>query len=165
MMFTYAILTLSDKGAAGEREDKSGHVLEEAVSEKLGYTKEYYAVIPDEEDILVRSYNHCIKDLHVDLVLTTGGTGLSERDITPEVTARYADKEIPGMGEAMRMKSLAITPHAMITRCGAYLKEKTLIINLPGSPKGAAENFSFVADAIPHALGIITGKDKECARS
>jgi len=98
------------------------------------------------------------------LIITTGGTGFSKRDITPDVTKEVIEKEVPGMAEQMRRKSCEITPHGMLSRAVTGIKNKTLIVNLPGSPKGARENLSFIKDAIPHGLGILTGREEECGK-
>jgi len=163
-MYRYAIITCSDKGSVGERQDLSAVEIEALVAKNLEYKKEYYSVIPDEKEVLLRTLRHCVEDLKVDLVLTTGGTGLSERDITPEVTAEYIDRPVPGLAEFMRSQSAKVTNNGILSRGVTGIKEKTLIINLPGSPKGAAENLGFIMDAIPHALGIMTGNEKECGQ-
>ena len=162
MEYNYAILTLSDKGAKGEREDKSGKEIEKIMTGELGYKNAYYKIIPDEKDILLNEFKYCVETLKLDLVLTTGGTGLSPRDITPETTLSYIDKEIPGMSEEMRRRSTEITPHGMLSRAVVGLKNSTLIINLPGSPKAVRENLQFIKAAIPHAIGIIKRTITEC---
>ncbi len=163
-MYRYAIITCSDRGSLGERQDLSAVEIEGVMSKNTDYKKEFYTVIPDEDAVILKTLKHCVEDLKVDLVITTGGTGLSERDVTPEVTRGYVDKLVPGLAEHMRAKSARITPHGLLSRGITGIKEKTLIINLPGSPKGAGENLSFIIDAIPHALGIMTGNEKECGQ-
>jgi len=160
--FTIGVLTLSDKGARGEREDESGRVLREMVA-SLGEVVRYQ-VIPDEEELIVSTLVDWVDKDQVDLILTTGGTGLSPRDITPEATARVIEKEIPGMAEAMRMASMAKTPHAMISRALAGVRRQSIIINLPGSPKGVRENLEVVYPALEHALLKLKGDPSECAR-
>lgn len=160
--FTIGVLTLSDKGARGEREDESGRVLQEMVA-PLGEIVRY-KIIPDEEELIVTTLVEWVDKDGVDLILTTGGTGLSPRDITPEATARVIEKEIPGMAEAMRMASMAKTPHAMISRALAGVRRQSIIINLPGSPKGVRENLEVVYPALEHALLKLKGDPSECAR-
>lgn len=160
--FTIGVLTLSDKGARGQREDESGRVLKEMVA-PLGEIVRY-KVIPDEEELIVSTLVEWVDKDGVDLVLTTGGTGLSPRDITPEATARVIEKDIPGMAEAMRMASMAKTPHAMISRALAGVRRQSIIINLPGSPKGVRENLEVVYPALEHALLKLKGDPSECAR-
>jgi molybdenum cofactor synthesis domain-containing protein len=160
--FTIGVLTLSDKGARGEREDESGRVLQEMVA-PLGEIVRYQ-VIPDEEELIVATLVEWVDKDGVDLILTTGGTGLSPRDITPEATARVIEREIPGMAEAMRAASMAKTPHAMISRALAGVRRQSMIINLPGSPKGVRENLEVVYPALEHALLKLKGDPSECAR-
>jgi molybdenum cofactor synthesis domain-containing protein len=160
--FTIGVLTLSDKGSRGEREDESGRVLQEMVA-PLGEIVRYQ-VIPDEEELIVATLVEWVDKDGVDLILTTGGTGLSPRDITPEATARVIEREIPGMAEAMRAASMAKTPHAMISRALAGVRRQSIIINLPGSPKGVRENLEVVYPALEHALLKLKGDPSECAR-
>ena len=163
-MYKYAIITLSDKGSKGEREDKSSGEIKQILSDELKYELNYYKIIPDEKKLLRKEFEKCVFEKRIDLVITTGGTGFSQRDITPDVTAQFIEKNVPGMAEEMRRKSCEITPHGMLSRAVVGIKNKTLIINLPGSPKGARENLNFVKKAIPHALGILTGREKECGK-
>jgi molybdenum cofactor synthesis domain-containing protein len=160
--FTIGVLTLSDKGSRGEREDESGRVLQEMVA-PLGEIVRYQ-VVPDEEELIVATLVEWVDKDGVDLILTTGGTGLSARDITPEATARVIEREIPGMAEAMRAASMAKTPHAMISRALAGVRRQSMIINLPGSPKGVRENLEVVYPALEHALLKLKGDPSECAR-
>ncbi len=160
--FTIGVLTLSDKGARGAREDESGRILQEMVA-PLGEVIEY-KVIPDDEDLIVDTLVEWVDTKKLDLILTTGGTGLTPRDITPEATARVLEQQIPGMAEAMRMASMQKTPHAMLSRALAGVRRKSLIVNLPGSPKGARENLEVVLPALEHALLKIKGDPSDCAR-
>ncbi len=162
MDFAIGILTLSDKGARGERVDESGRLLQELVA-GLGSLRCYEVIPDDEEQIVARLVKWVDRD-QLDLILTTGGTGLTPRDITPQATARVLDYEVPGMAEAMRAASLKQTPHAMLSRALAGVRRKTLIINLPGSPKGVRENFEVLLPALPHALAKLKGDPSDCAR-
>jgi molybdenum cofactor synthesis domain-containing protein len=157
-----AILTLSDKGSRGERADASGPALEKWLAER-DVTTTRTAVIPDEEDQIAATLREWADGGAFDLILTTGGTGVSPRDVTPEATMRILDRLIPGFGEVMRLKSMEKTPHAMISRAVAGIRGRTLIINLPGSPKGAIENLEAVWPAVPHAVVKIQGDQSECA--
>ncbi len=159
-MITIAVITLSDKGAAGQREDKSGQVVCDMVRD-LGEVV-YKKILPDEKELIIRSLTE-LSDKGVQLVLTTGGTGLSPRDVTPEATLEVADREIPGIAEVMRYTSLSKTPHAMLSRSVAVVRKNTLIINLPGSPKAASENLKAVLPALEHAVKKINGDMTECA--
>ena len=161
-MIKTAILTMSDKGSRGERVDGTGPALRSELEGK-GFIISYYKMIPDEMQEIERELIYLCDELKVDLILTNGGTGFSQRDVTPEATQNVIEKYVPGIGEAMRMKSLAITPKAMLSRGIAGIRRKTLIINLPGSPKAALENLGFVLPAIPHGIEILTGEASECA--
>ena len=156
-----AILTLSDKGSRGERADVSGPALASWLTEReveIARTE----VIPDEADLISAKLAEWADGGEFDLILTTGGTGVSPRDVTPEATVRVLDRLIPGFGEAMRAASLAKTPQAMISRAVSGVRKQTLIINLPGSPRGAIENLEAVWPAIPHALKKIQGDMGDC---
>ena len=159
-----AILTISDKGSRGERVDGTGPALKSEL-EKNEFEISYYKIIPDEIEIIEKELIYLSDELKVDLVLTNGGTGFSQRDVTPEATLYVIEKNVPGIGEAMRMKSLVITPRGMLSRGIAGIRGKTLIVNLPGSPKGAVENLQFILPAIPHGIAILLGTASECARS
>lgn len=163
-MIKTAILTISDKGSRGEREDGTGPALKSEL-ENNGYIISFYKIIPDEKDQIEKELIYICDELEIDLILTNGGTGFSQRDVTPEATRNVIEKYVPGFGEAMRMKSLTITPKAMLSRSIAGIRRKTLIINLPGSPKGAVENLQFIKDAIPHGIAILKGEASECART
>ncbi len=163
-MIKTAILTISDKGSRGERIDGTGPAIKGELEDK-GFVISFYKMIPDEIDQIEKELIYLCDELKVDLILTNGGTGFSERDVTPEATAKVIEKAVPGIGEAMRMKSLAITPKAMLSRSIAGIRKKTLIVNLPGSPKAAVENLQFILPALPHGIAILTGEASECATS
>jgi molybdenum cofactor synthesis domain-containing protein len=163
-MIKAAILTMSDKGSRGEREDRSGQVIREMI-EPLPAEIVSYEVIPDEKDIIRERLIRLSDIVRADVILTTGGTGLSPRDVTPDVTLKVIDKEIPGMAEAMRAESLKKTPAAMISRAVVGIRGETLIINLPGSPKAVRENLSVVLPALSHAIEKLKGDQRECAIS
>lgn len=162
-MIETAILTISDKGSRGEREDGTGPAIRNII-ENEGYKIEYYKIVPDERDIIERELIYLCDELKVKLVLTNGGTGFSKRDVTPEATQEVIEKYVPGIGEVMRMKSLEITPKAMLSRGISGIRGETLIINLPGSPKAAVENLQAVIPALCHGIEILTGRTGECAR-
>ncbi len=156
-----AILTLSDKGARGEREDRSGPALESWLTER-GVTVLHTEIAPDELDVIFVKLEGWADSGVFDLILTTGGTGLSPRDVTPDATRKIVEREIPGFGEVMRRVSMEKTPHAMISRAIAGVRNRTLIINLPGSPGGAVENLAAVWPAVPHAVAKIKGDSSDC---
>jgi molybdopterin adenylyltransferase len=156
------ILTLSDKGAKGERKDLSGPALSTWLEQK-GVKTSLYDMIPDEEALISSKLIEWADTAELDIILTTGGTGVSPRDVTPEATVKVLDRVIPGLGEVMRMKSLAKTPSAALSRAVAGIRGRTLIINLPGSPRGAVENLEAIWDAVPHAVAKIQGDQSECA--
>ena len=157
-----AVITLSDKGSKGEREDVSGSILKNLVKEKLGGEIKFYEIIPDEEELLMHQLVRFSTHDRVDLILTTGGTGVSPRDVTPDATLKVIDKEIPGFGELMRIESLKKTFNAILSRATAGVKNTTLIINLPGSPKAVQECFDAIYKAINHAIEKIKGDESEC---
>jgi len=155
------ILTLSDKGAAGERRDTSGPLISEMVAE-LGEVV-VSQVLPDDRTEIGALLRHWCDRERLDLILTTGGTGLSPRDVTPEATREVIEREVPGIPEAMRMQNLQRTPRAMLSRGIAGLRGGTLIVNLPGSPKAVRENLEVILPVLEHALQISTGSGSECA--
>ena len=159
-MIKVAILTLSDKGSKGEREDLAGPLIREMIT-GMGATVEYYEVIPDEKDLIKEKLMDYSKK--VDLVLTTGGTGLSPRDVTPEATLEVIDKEIPGIAETMRSAGMGKTNRAMLSRAVAGVRGNTLIINMPGSPKAVKEGLEAIMDVLPHAIEKIKGSTEDCA--
>ena len=152
---TVGILTISDRGAAGSYEDKSGPVIEEVVTTQLEAQVEQKAVIPDEIDLIKMTLLQWVEQEQVDLILTTGGTGFAPRDVTPEATRLVIEKEAPGLIFAMLRDSLAVTPHAMLSRMVAGIRGRTLIINLPGSPKAVRENLATILPALPHAVELL----------
>jgi molybdopterin adenylyltransferase len=159
-----AILTLSDRCSTGEREDGSGPALRGWLEER-GVTVTCTEVIPDDAPLISEKLSEWADSDRFDLILTTGGTGVSPRDVTPEATERIVDRLLPGFGEVMRMESLKKTPNAMISRAVAGIRKQTLIINLPGSPRGATECIGFVWAAVPHAVEKIQGDPGECGRA
>ena len=157
--FRFAVITMSDRGSQGLREDTSGAALQEMFIAD-GY---HYSVIPDQIPVIVETIRGVIDEDKADLVLTTGGTGVSPSDVTPEAMDHLVEKEVPGMAEAMRAASLAITPKAVISRGRAGIRKESLIINLPGSKKAALENIAVLRPALFHALEKIKGSDADCA--
>lgn len=157
-----AVLTLSDKGSRGEREDLSGPALEQFLTQR-GVTVVRTAVIPDDAITISETLAAWADEGAMELILTTGGTGVAPRDVTPEATMTVVDRIIPGFGEEMRRASAAKTPHAWISRAIAGIRGRCLIINLPGSPRGAVENLEAVWAAIPHAVAKIQGDPEDCA--
>lgn len=156
------ILTLSDKGARGEREDLSSLALRDLLDPTL-FAVAAYAVVADEADLIAETLVAWADEQHLALILTTGGTGVSPRDVTPEATRSVIHREVPGMAEAMRGKSLAKTPHAVLSRAVVGIRGRCLIANLPGSPRGARENLEVLLPSLPHALAKIHGDPSECA--
>jgi len=163
-LYSVAIITISDKGSRGEREDLSGPAIKELII-PLPAQVQFYEVIPDETESISATLKDCSDKLNCDLVITTGGTGVGPRDVTPEATRAVIDREIPGMAEVMRMESLKKTPHAMISRSVVGTRGQSLIINLPGSPKAVKENLSSLLPALSHAIDKIKGDDADCAIS
>jgi molybdopterin adenylyltransferase len=159
-MLKAGILTVSDKGARGQRQDKSGEAIR-GVLARVESQVVKYDIVPDEKEDVAGKLVEWADSGEVDLILTTGGTGLSERDITPEVTLAVVDKSVPGIAEAMRAKSLEKTPMAVLSRAAAGVRGKCLIINLPGSPKAVKECLEAVLPAIPHGVEIIKGEVTE----
>ena len=153
-MIKVGILTISDLGAVGKREDTAGKKLQERIEQK-GWTMERYEIVPDEVEVISGRLKEWSDDAGMDLILTNGGTGFAKRDVTPEATEAVLDKHVPGIPEAMRAAGLLKTPMAMLSRATAGIRGNTLIINLPGSEKGAVESFDAISDAIHHGVDVI----------
>jgi molybdopterin adenylyltransferase len=160
-VITAGVITVSDRGSRGEREDISGKEIRKLL-EGISIKVVYYEVIPDEKDIIINKLVEYSDRKKLDLIVTTGGTGVSPRDVTPDATFEVIEKEVPGMSEAMRRESAALTPHAMISRAVTGVRKNSLIINLPGSPKGVRENLAVVLPALRHTIEKIKGDDSEC---
>lgn len=163
-MIRVGVITASDKGSRGEREDLSGPTLAKLVQE-IGGKVEEYVVLPDDQALLEEKMRQWADDKGLDLILTTGGTGFSLRDVTPEATLAVANRLVPGIAEVMRQESLKVTPKAMLSRAVAVLRKQTLIINMPGSAKAVRECFAAIAPALPHGIQILKGEASECAES
>lgn len=159
-----AVITLSDKGYSGEREDISGPTIENRLLES-GYEVVERILIPDDFDMLAKELKRLADYRKLDLILTTGGTGFSSRDITPEATISVAERIAPGIAEAIRAESMKITKNAMLSRGVSVIRDKTLIINLPGSPKACMESMDVFMDTIPHGLDLLRGSVNECGRT
>jgi molybdopterin adenylyltransferase len=160
-MFTVGILTISDKGSRGERQDKSGEVIRQVLS-GTDVSIANYDMVPDEKDLIIEKLIKWADDDNLDMILTTGGTGLTPRDVTPEATLAVVDRIVPGFAEAMRAESLKQTPHAMLSRAVAGTRGKCLIINLPGGPKAVRECLEVILPALPHAVETLKGQAGEC---
>ena len=158
-----AVITLSDKGAAGERKDESGPAIAARLREN-GYEVVETILLADDRERLEKTLIRLADQRQLDLILTTGGTGFSPRDITPEATLAVAHRQAPGIAEAIRAASMNITPRAMLGRGVSVIRGKTLIINLPGSPKACQESMDVFLDTIPHAMGLLRGRVQDCAR-
>jgi len=165
IIFKVGILTLSDRSAAGVRPDASGPNVRDTLQEQLAHAYEVvaYEVIPDDRKLIEQKLTEWSDEQKLNLILTTGGTGLAPRDVTPDATLAVIEKQVPGMAEAMRAYSLKKTPMAVISRAVAGIRGQTLIINLPGSPKGARESLEAIIAALPHALEKLMDDPAECA--
>ena len=160
-MYTAAVITISDKGYRGERVDTSGPNLVQILKDK-GFDVTYTSIIPDEREMIADALRAAAAE-DIALIVTTGGTGFSPRDITPEATMDVAERMVPGIGEAMRYASLQITPRAILSRATAAIVGRSLIVNLPGSPKAAKENLEAVLGALWHGLEMLRGGQADCA--
>ena len=160
-MFTARVITVSDRSFRGEREDRGGPLVRE-VLEGAGYAVDAVVVVPDEKEMIMEALITAA-DEDVALIVTTGGTGFAPRDVTPEATVSVCQKLVPGIPEAMRAASMAITPRAMLSRAAAGIRRRSLILNLPGSPKGARENLEAVLPALDHGLETLRGPAGDCA--
>lgn len=158
-----AIITASDSGYAGQREDKSGPLIKQILEEN-GYQVVHEILLPDDRTRLSQEMARIADNEVAELLLTTGGTGFSPRDCTPEATMDITERIVPGIPEAMRAYSLTITPRAMLSRATAGIRKSTLIINLPGSPKAVKESLEYILPALTHGLEILTGQSTNCAR-
>jgi len=163
MSYTASVITVSDLGSRGLRQDTSGPAVR-AMLEDAGFTVVHTAIVPDERGQISALLRACADEKRINLILTTGGTGFAPRDITPEATYAVADRNAPGIAEAMRYHSLSITPRGMLSRGVSVLRGKTLIVNLPGSPKAVQENLEYILPSLEHGVRIAAGLDGECAR-
>ncbi len=162
-MISVGVITASDQGSKGERVDLSGETIKEMVPQ-IGGKVTGYCVLPDDRHLLADKMREFADQAGLDLILTTGGTGFSPRDITPEATLDVVERLVPGIAEVMRLESLKKTPKAMLSRAVAGIRGKTLIINLPGSPKAVRECLEAIFPALPHGIEILRGEASECAR-
>lgn len=158
-----AIITSSDMGYQGKREDLSGPAIKEIV-EREGYQVVSMDILPDDRFMLSRRMAQIADENLAELILTTGGTGFSPRDVMPEATEDITERKVPGISEAIRAYSMTITSRAMLSRATAGIRKKTLIINLPGSPKAVKESLEYIMDALGHGIEILTGEANNCAR-
>jgi len=160
-MFSVGILTISDKGWRGERQDLSGEAIRETLN-PLGVRVVSYDIVPDEKDVISGKLREWADGTGIDLIVTTGGTGLSPRDVTPEATLSVVERLAPGFGEVMRAQSLKETPTAILSRALAGIRKNTLIINLPGSPRAVRQCLEAILPALPHAIETLRGEAEEC---
>ncbi len=160
MTISVAVITISDRSYRGERDDKSGKLLSEIAGEKLGEVI-YNSIVPDELDMIKREILHCVDEMKVDIVITTGGTGISERDVTPDATGELIEKEMPGISEIMRMKGYENTPMSLLSRAKAGVRGGSIIVNLPGSPNAVKESLDYIIPALKHGIEIMKGLSTE----
>ncbi|WP_054692217.1 MogA/MoaB family molybdenum cofactor biosynthesis protein [Syntrophomonas palmitatica] len=161
-MYRVGILIMSDKGSKGEREDLSGQEIRRVLGEAAKI--DYYEIVPDEKDLIIDKLIYACDELKLDLVLTSGGTGFSKRDVTPEASLAVIERMVPGIPEAIRAFGMQKTSRAMLSRAVAGIRGNTLIINLPGSVKGVRESLEAIMDALPHGLDILKGEAAECGQ-
>ncbi len=161
-MIKVGILVISDKASRGERRDESGPAIKKIISRLSSYQAIKYEIIPDEKEIISKKLKEWVDELRLDLILTSGGTGIGPRDVTPEATKEVIEKELPGFVEAMRMKGLEKTPFSILSRAMAGVRKKSLIINLPGSPKAVKENLEVILPALKHGIEILKGNTSHC---
>ena len=159
-----AVVTVSDRSSRGEREDLSGPALETIVRRELSVTGVLKRIVPDDEERITEALIQLADDEACKIVLTTGGTGFAPRDVTPEATLKVIERQVPGLAEAMRARSLEKTPMAMISRAVCGIRGKTLIVNLPGSPRGASECLKIILPVLPHAIEVLSGETRDCGR-
>jgi len=162
MAITVGIITVSDRSYRGERDDASGPVIERWAQAK-GYQVVEKIIVPDERHMIAEALVR-LSEANIELILTTGGTGFAPRDVTPEATRSVIEREAPGFAELMRLRSLSVTPMAVLSRAVAGTRKRSLIINLPGSPRAVAENLSFIEEALPHAIELLRGEVHDCGR-
>ncbi len=162
-MISVGILTISDKGSRGEREDLSGKKIKDIISKIDGKVK-YYKIIPDEKELIKKELIKAVDEMHLDLVFTTGGTGLAKRDVTPDATSEIIEKSVPGINEMIRSESFRKTNRAILSRAISGIRRESLIINLPGSPKGVEESLEIILDVLPHGIEILKGQASECVK-
>ena len=162
-MYRVGIITASDKGSKGERVDESGPKMQEIISD-FGYEVVYYKVLPDDKTVIADEMKRLCDENVVDLILTTGGTGFSKRDNTPEATLEIGEKLVPGIPEAIRNYSMQFTKKAMLSRAVSVIRKETLIINMPGSPKAVKESMECIMPALNHGIDILKGSASECGR-
>ncbi len=161
-MFQIGVLTLSDKGSRGQRVDESGPLVKEMLVD-IGEVVRF-ELLPDDQRLIAEMLMDWSDNLSLDMIVTTGGTGLTPRDVTPQATLQVLDYQVPGMAELMRMESLKKTPHAILSRAVVGVRGQTLIVNLPGSPKAARENLAVLLPSIPHALKKLAGDPTDCGQ-
>lgn len=161
-MVTVGVITVSDKGSRGERVDQGGPLIAQIVTDN-GWHVQASIIVPDEQAEIEKCLIHYADDLELNIIITTGGTGFSQRDVTPEATLAVIERHAPGLAEAMRMESLKVTPAAMLSRAVAGIRRQSIIVNLPGSPKGVKECLTVILPALAHGVEILLGQTAECS--